>query len=67
MLGFRLYERKSPFDIVSSVLDKVIQVVAQYESLDEYLKVVDACADLILQNQMNDLLNTILEGISQSE
>ncbi|XP_027329733.1 UPF0505 protein C16orf62 homolog isoform X3 [Abrus precatorius] len=65
LLGFRLYERKSPLDIVNAVLDKVIQVIAQYDSLDEYLKVVDAYADLILQNQMDNLLNTILEGISE--
>ncbi|KAK7320363.1 hypothetical protein VNO77_29773 [Canavalia gladiata] len=63
LLGFRLYEGKSPVDIVNAVLDKVIQVIAQYDALDEYLKVVDAYADLILQNQMDNLLNTILEGI----
>ncbi|KAK7276870.1 hypothetical protein RIF29_18016 [Crotalaria pallida] len=65
LLGFRLYESKSPVDIVNAVLDKVIKVIAQFESLDEYLKVVDAYADLILQNQMDNLLNTILEGISE--
>ncbi|RDY10056.1 UPF0505 protein C16orf62-like protein, partial [Mucuna pruriens] len=85
LLGFRLYERKSPGDVVNAVLDKVIQagavlgacmcvtkikieggiiyrsygillkqqnVIALYDSLDEYLKVVDAYTDLILQNQM---------------
>ncbi|MED6218342.1 hypothetical protein PIB30_025917 [Stylosanthes scabra] len=65
LLGFRLNERKTSVDIVIAVLDKIIQVVAQYDSLDEYLKVVDAYADLILQNQLGNLLNTILEGISQ--
>ncbi|KAJ1389541.1 Vacuolar protein sorting-associated protein 35 [Sesbania bispinosa] len=65
LLGFRLYEQKSPVDAVSAVLDKVFQVISQYDSLDEYLKVVDAFTDLILQNQMDNLLSTILEGISQ--
>ncbi|KAL1307448.1 UPF0505 protein C16orf62 homolog isoform X1 [Arachis ipaensis] len=65
LLGFRLNERKTSVDLVNAVLDKIILVVAQYDSLDEYLKVVDAYADLILQNHLGDLLNTILEGISQ--
>ncbi|CAL0315900.1 unnamed protein product [Lupinus luteus] len=65
LVGFRLYEMKPPVDVLNAVLDKVIQVITQYESLDEYLKVVDAYADLILQNQMDNILNTILEGISQ--
>ncbi|KAL2316727.1 hypothetical protein Fmac_030603 [Flemingia macrophylla] len=65
LLGFRLYERKFPDDIVNIVLDEVIQVIALYDSLDEYLKVVDAYTDLILQNQKDNHLNTILEGISK--
>ncbi|KAK7385975.1 hypothetical protein VNO78_31989 [Psophocarpus tetragonolobus] len=65
LLGFRLYERKSPVNIVNVVLDKVIKVIALYDSLDEYLKVVDAYTDLILQNKMDNHLNTILEGISK--
>ncbi|KAK7371999.1 hypothetical protein VNO80_05366 [Phaseolus coccineus] len=64
LLGFRMHERKSPVHIVNAVLDKVIQVIALYDSLDEYLKVVDAYTDLILQNQMDNHLNAILEGIS---
>ncbi|KAI4306118.1 hypothetical protein L6164_029425 [Bauhinia variegata] len=65
ILGFRLYETGSPVDIINSVLDKVIQVIAQYDGLDEYLKVVEAYIDLVLQNQMESLLNTILEVISE--
>ncbi|XP_019456612.1 PREDICTED: UPF0505 protein C16orf62 homolog isoform X1 [Lupinus angustifolius] len=65
LVGFRLYEMKPSVDVLNAVLDKVIQVITQYESLDEYLKVVDAYADLILQNQMDNILSTILEGISQ--
>ncbi|XP_028800318.1 VPS35 endosomal protein sorting factor-like [Neltuma alba] len=65
LLGFRLNERRCPCDIAKAVLDKVIQVVEQYDSLHQYLKVVDAYADLILQNGMDNLLETILEGISR--
>ncbi|KAI9126127.1 hypothetical protein K1719_002548 [Acacia pycnantha] len=65
LLGFRLNERRCSYDIPKAVIDKVIQVVEQYDGLHEYLKVVDAYADLILQNRMDNLLNTILEGISR--
>lgn len=63
LLGFRLSERRSQMDIVHVVVDKVIQVVSQNNSLAEYLKVVDAYVDIVLQNQMEDHLKTILGGI----
>ncbi|XP_058751934.1 uncharacterized protein LOC131625036 isoform X1 [Vicia villosa] len=65
LLGFRLYEGKCPVDIVNAVLDKVMQVIAAYKNLDEYLKVIDAYADLILQNHMDNHLDIILRGISE--
>ncbi|GMN51638.1 hypothetical protein TIFTF001_020788 [Ficus carica] len=65
LLGLRLYENKSQTDNVSAVVDKVIQVVTQYDNFDEYLKVVDAFVDIILENQMDNHLNAILEGISK--
>ncbi|XP_073223706.1 uncharacterized protein [Cicer arietinum] len=65
LLGFRLYERKCPVDIVNAVLDKVMQVIAPYESLYAYLNVVDAYADLILQNHMDNHLDIILGGVSE--
>ncbi|PRQ31929.1 putative vacuolar protein sorting-associated protein [Rosa chinensis] len=64
LLGFRLCERKSEMGTVNAVVDKIIQVITQYEGLDEYLKVVDAYVDIFLQNHMDDHLNSILEGIS---
>ncbi|OAY28461.1 VPS35 endosomal protein-sorting factor-like isoform X3 [Manihot esculenta] len=63
LLGFRLGESRSQLDIVISVVDEVIQVVTQYVKLDEYLKVVDAYMDIVLQNQMDNYLNTLLEGL----
>ncbi|KAB5521161.1 hypothetical protein DKX38_025480 [Salix brachista] len=41
------------------------QAVAQYDRLDQYLRVVDAYMDIVLQNQMDNHLKTILEGISK--
>ncbi|KAL6199402.1 hypothetical protein ACLB2K_029186 [Fragaria x ananassa] len=64
LLGFRLCERKSETGTVNAVMDKVIQVITQYEGLDEYLKVVDAYVDIFLKNHMDDQLKSILEGIS---
>ncbi|KAG6689736.1 hypothetical protein I3842_11G189400 [Carya illinoinensis] len=63
LLGFRLSERRSQMDIIHDVVDKVIQVLSQNSSLDEYLKIVDAYVDIVLQNQMDNHLNTILGGI----
>ncbi|KAF5478943.1 hypothetical protein F2P56_005464 [Juglans regia] len=63
LLGLRLSERRSQMDIIHDVVDKVIQVLSQNSSLDEYLKVVDAYVDIVLQNQMDNHLNTILGGI----
>ncbi|KAI9402999.1 hypothetical protein POPTR_001G356700v4 [Populus trichocarpa] len=65
LLGFRLSESRSKLDIVYSVVDKVIQAVAQYDRLDQYVTVVDAYMDIVLQNQMDNHLKTILEGISK--
>ncbi|XP_059664782.1 uncharacterized protein LOC132311079 isoform X2 [Cornus florida] len=63
LLGFRLSEQRSQMDIVHAVVNKVIQVASQYNSLDEFLKVVDAYMDNILQNQMDNYLDIVLDGI----
>ncbi|KAL5548438.1 hypothetical protein UlMin_003669 [Ulmus minor] len=65
LLGFRLSESKSQSDNVNAVLEKIVQVVTHYDSLDEYLKVVDAFVDIILQNKIDSHLKIILEGISK--
>ncbi|XP_062077630.1 uncharacterized protein LOC133782367 isoform X4 [Humulus lupulus] len=65
LLGFKLGESKSQIEDASAVVDKIIQVMTQYDNFDEYLKVVDAFMDIILQNQMDNHLNTILEGMSK--
>ncbi|KAL6975265.1 hypothetical protein U1Q18_024059 [Sarracenia purpurea var. burkii] len=63
LLGFRISERKSQSDIVDAVVDKIIQVASEHNNLQEYLKVVDAYVDIILQNQMDNNLNVVLNGI----
>ncbi|KAL5548437.1 hypothetical protein UlMin_003668, partial [Ulmus minor] len=65
LLGFRLSESKSQSDNVNAVLEKIAQVVTHYDCLDEYLKVVDAFVDTILQNKIDSHLKIILEGISK--
>ncbi|XP_028069438.1 UPF0505 protein isoform X1 [Camellia sinensis] len=64
LLGFRLSER-SQLDIINAVVDKIIQVVSAYSNLDEYLKVIDAYVDIVLQNQMDNHLHVILDGIAK--
>ncbi|WCJ32961.1 VPS35 endosomal protein-sorting factor-like [Euphorbia peplus] len=63
LLGFRLGEGQSQMDIINSAMDEVIQVIAQYDKLDEYLKIAEAYIDIILQNQMEKYLNTLLDGV----
>ncbi|XP_043688479.1 VPS35 endosomal protein-sorting factor-like isoform X2 [Telopea speciosissima] len=64
LLGFKLCERIPLMDAVDAILVKVFQVVAQYDGLDEYLKVVDAYLDIILHYQIGNYLTIILDGIS---
>ncbi|KAL9441648.1 hypothetical protein AB3S75_020195 [Citrus x aurantiifolia] len=65
LLGFKLCERRPTLDILNAAVDRIIQVVTLLDELDDFLKVVDPYVDIILQNQMDDHLNTILEGISE--
>ncbi|XP_021287819.1 UPF0505 protein C16orf62 homolog isoform X2 [Herrania umbratica] len=62
LLGLRLCEQISQIGTVDAVVNEVMQVVSPY-GLDEYLKVVEAYLDILLQNQMDGQLRTILEGI----
>ncbi|PIA28400.1 hypothetical protein AQUCO_07000016v1, partial [Aquilegia coerulea] len=64
LFGLKLSERKPQVDYVDSVLGKVFQVITQYSRLDEYVKVVDAFLDIVLQYNMDNYLTIILDGIS---
>ncbi|KAL3352555.1 hypothetical protein AABB24_020514 [Solanum stoloniferum] len=63
LLGLRLCENISHVKEVHLVMKKVIQVVSQFNSLDEYLNVVDAHVDIALQKHMDSYLDSILDGI----
>ncbi|KAK6774166.1 hypothetical protein RDI58_029405 [Solanum bulbocastanum] len=63
LLGLRLCENISHVNEVNLVMKKVIQVVSQFNCLDEYLNVVDAHVDIALQKHMNSYLDSILDGI----
>ncbi|XP_022940977.1 UPF0505 protein C16orf62 homolog [Cucurbita moschata] len=63
--GIRLCERRPPVDIVDAVMHNVLEVIAQNESLDEYLTVIDAYLDIVLQNHLDSRVKTILDVISQ--
>ncbi|KAJ0102793.1 hypothetical protein Patl1_04144 [Pistacia atlantica] len=52
LLGFRLSESKPTIGIIHAVVDRIIQVVTVYDKLDDYLKIVDAYVDIILQDRM---------------
>ncbi|XP_049398017.1 uncharacterized protein LOC125862077 isoform X2 [Solanum stenotomum] len=63
LLGLRLCENISNVNEVNLVMKKVIQVVSQFNSLDEYLNVIDAHVDIALQKHMDSYLDSILDGI----
>ncbi|KAF8409587.1 hypothetical protein HHK36_005665 [Tetracentron sinense] len=65
LIGFKMCERRPQMDIVNAVVAKVFQVVTQYDGLDEYLKVMDAYLDIVLQCQLDNYLTMILDGISK--
>ncbi|KAF6173260.1 hypothetical protein GIB67_026955 [Kingdonia uniflora] len=52
LLGFKLWDGRSQPSYVDPILSKVFKVVTQYSGLDEYLKVMDAYLDIVLQYHM---------------
>ncbi|KAM3320471.1 VPS35 endosomal protein-sorting factor-like isoform X2 [Capsicum chacoense] len=63
LLGLRLCENISHVNEVNLVMKKVIQVVSRFNSLDEYLNMVDTHIDIVLQKDMKSYLDSILDGI----
>lgn len=63
LLGFRLCERIHDVNKVHLVVDKIIQVLSCYDSLDAYVMVTDAFLDIIFESQQETLPNVILDGI----
>ncbi|XP_019067037.1 uncharacterized protein [Solanum lycopersicum] len=68
LLGLRLCENISHVNEVNLVMKKVIQVVSQFNSLDEYLNVVDAHVDIALQKHMNHFnqILSVMQGSSRT-
>ncbi|EOA39618.1 hypothetical protein CARUB_v10008246mg [Capsella rubella] len=63
LLGTRLSEGKSQDGFLSSLINEVIQAASQYQSLYDYLRIIDAYVDLTLQNKMENHLDALLDDI----
>ncbi|PWA64095.1 hypothetical protein CTI12_AA346860 [Artemisia annua] len=63
MLGFKLCEGISQVNTVDAVINEVIQVATRRKSLNEYLKILDAYMDIILQYKMDEYLSSVLGEI----
>ncbi|XP_010500650.1 PREDICTED: UPF0505 protein-like isoform X2 [Camelina sativa] len=63
LLGIRLSEGKYQEGFLSSLITEVIQVASQYQSLCDYLRIMDAYVDLMLQNKMENHLDALLDDI----
>ncbi|XP_020868718.1 UPF0505 protein isoform X1 [Arabidopsis lyrata subsp. lyrata] len=63
LLGNKLSEGKSQEGFLSSLIDEVIQAASQYQSLYDYLRIMDAYVDLMLQNKMENHLDALLDDI----
>ncbi|KAF9608821.1 hypothetical protein IFM89_011859 [Coptis chinensis] len=72
LLGLKLFDGNPHMDYVRTVLAKVFQGVSQYNSLNEYLEVVDAFLDIVLKYNMfrwggadDDVVTTSICGIRE--
>nr|XP_043622248.1 VPS35 endosomal protein sorting factor-like isoform X2 [Erigeron canadensis] len=63
MLGLKLCEGIFQVNAVNAVIDEVIRVATKRKSLDEYLKILDAFMDIILQHKMDQYLSFVLSEI----
>ncbi|CAN8303023.1 unnamed protein product [Cochlearia groenlandica] len=63
LLGNRLCEGISQTGFLSSLINEVIEVASQYQTLDDYLRIMDAYMDLILQHKMENHLDALLDSI----
>ncbi|XP_072960144.1 uncharacterized protein [Typha angustifolia] len=63
LLGIRLCECQLPSSSADAVLKNIMQVIAQYHHLHEYLSIADAYLDIILYHTLDDCLSTMLNGI----
>ncbi|XP_024006204.1 UPF0505 protein isoform X2 [Eutrema salsugineum] len=64
LLGNRLCEGRDHPGFLSSLINEVIQVASQYQTLYDYLRIMDAYVDLLLQNKMENHLDALLDDIA---
>ncbi|XP_073149503.1 uncharacterized protein [Henckelia pumila] len=62
-LGFRLCESIPEVHKVHLVVDKIIQVLSSYDTLDPYLMVTDAFLEIIFESQQDTFPKVILDQI----
>ncbi|XP_064943084.1 uncharacterized protein LOC135583599 isoform X3 [Musa acuminata AAA Group] len=63
LLGHKLYECQHSLSSVCAVMRRIMQVLGQYDNLNEYLIIADAYLDIILLYSMENYLGIILDGI----
>ncbi|RWW63170.1 hypothetical protein BHE74_00029669 [Ensete ventricosum] len=63
LLGHKLYGSQHSLSSVCSVMRRIMQVLGQYDNLNEYLIIADAYLDIILLYSMENYLAIILDGI----
>ncbi|XP_056844300.1 uncharacterized protein LOC108854015 [Raphanus sativus] len=63
LLGIRLCEGRSQADFLSALISEVMQAASQYQTLYDYLRIMDAYVDLLLQNKMENHLDALLDNI----
>ncbi|CAM8972452.1 unnamed protein product [Rhodiola kirilowii] len=63
LLGLRLCEKMPHVSILTALLNKVKDVLNNYDDLDGYLIIMDAYLELVLPHHMDNYLNAMMEGI----
>ncbi|WZY96968.1 hypothetical protein YC2023_069297 [Brassica napus] len=63
LLGNRLCEGRSQEGFLSSLVNEIMQAASQYQTLYDYLRIMDAYVDLLLQNKMENHLDALLNDI----
>ncbi|CAA6671293.1 unnamed protein product [Spirodela intermedia] len=63
LLGLKLSENQLSVNHSDITVKKVLQVVSQYDGLAEYLIVLDAYFEIILQNTVDSSVSFVLDGV----
>lgn len=63
LLGNRLCEGRSQEGFLSSLVNEIMQAASQYQTLYDYLRIMDAYVDLLLQNKMENHLDALLDAL----